>query len=207
MSANTPNRGYTYPQSTDDFRPYEDFQELATDIDTDVAAIRAELTTGIPLVRLVASGTQSITNNTNTAIIYSGTDDIDTHSYHDPATNNTRITPTKAGYYRVAVTYWTAASVTLSFIETFVRKSGSTSIGPVARTAGLGGAASNSGPAVGGAQTYSVQMQCIVSLDGVADYVEQHVRQVQSSGTAAVLTNATGANFSCCMELEYLRPL
>lgn len=39
MSANTSNRGYTYPQSTDDFRPYEDIQELAEDVDVDVAAL------------------------------------------------------------------------------------------------------------------------------------------------------------------------
>lgn len=43
MSANTSNRGYTYPQSTDDFRPYEDIQELAEDVDTDVAALVARI--------------------------------------------------------------------------------------------------------------------------------------------------------------------
>ena len=44
MSANTANRGYTYPQSTDDFRPYEDIQELAQDVDVDVDAIEARVT-------------------------------------------------------------------------------------------------------------------------------------------------------------------
>lgn len=38
MSANTPNRAYTYPSSTDNYRPHTDMQELATDIDTDMAA-------------------------------------------------------------------------------------------------------------------------------------------------------------------------
>jgi hypothetical protein len=160
-----------------------------------------------PLVRLIASGAQSITNNTNTAIIYSGVDDIDTDSFHDPATNNTRITPTKAGYYKASVTYWTASSVPLSFIETFVRKNGATSLGPVGRLAGLAGGASNTGPAIGTAQTFSVAMECIVSLDGVTDYVEHMVRQAQSSGTLAVNTNVTGVAFSCHFQLEYLRGL
>lgn len=44
MTANTANRGYTYPQSTDDFRPYEDIQELAQDVDTDMAAQVARIT-------------------------------------------------------------------------------------------------------------------------------------------------------------------
>lgn len=37
----TPNRLYRYPLSTDDVRPYEDLQFLATDVDTDVQALYA----------------------------------------------------------------------------------------------------------------------------------------------------------------------
>jgi hypothetical protein len=50
-------------------------------------------------------------------------------------------------------------------------------------------------------------MECIVSLDGVTDYVEHMVRQAQSSGTLAVNTNVTGVAFSCHFQLEYLRGL
>jgi len=39
--ATTANRAYRYPQSTDDVRPYEDIQFLATDVDTDVQALYA----------------------------------------------------------------------------------------------------------------------------------------------------------------------
>lgn len=39
--ATTPNRAYRYPLSTDDVRPYEDLQFLATDVDTDVQALYA----------------------------------------------------------------------------------------------------------------------------------------------------------------------
>lgn len=35
MSATTSDRGYPYPQSTDDFRPYEDIQALAEAVDAD----------------------------------------------------------------------------------------------------------------------------------------------------------------------------
>jgi hypothetical protein len=37
----TASRAYRYPSSTDDVRPYEDIQFLATDVDTDVQAIYA----------------------------------------------------------------------------------------------------------------------------------------------------------------------
>jgi hypothetical protein len=35
------SRGYRYPSSTDDVRPYEDIQFLATDLDTDITAVVA----------------------------------------------------------------------------------------------------------------------------------------------------------------------
>ena len=52
---------------------------------------------------LFSSTTQNINNNTLTAVQFSATDYIDTDGYHDPSTNNTRITiPTgKGGKYLV----------------------------------------------------------------------------------------------------------
>lgn len=48
MTANTPNRAYTYPQSTDNAQIWSHFQELATDIDTDMAAGLATTNTNDP---------------------------------------------------------------------------------------------------------------------------------------------------------------
>lgn len=48
MTANTPNRGYTYPQSTDHDRIWEHFQELATDLDTDITTLLTKATTTDP---------------------------------------------------------------------------------------------------------------------------------------------------------------
>lgn len=41
MTATTANRAYPYPLSTDDVRPYEDIQALASAVDTDVQALYA----------------------------------------------------------------------------------------------------------------------------------------------------------------------
>jgi hypothetical protein len=56
----TPNRGYRYPSSTDDVRPYEDIQFLATDVDTDMAAVAAASTT-VDAVRVTTAGAYTIT--------------------------------------------------------------------------------------------------------------------------------------------------
>jgi hypothetical protein len=58
MTANTPNRAYTYPQSSDHVRIYDHMQELATDVDTDVAALIAPAVVS----QLTNTGTVGATN-------------------------------------------------------------------------------------------------------------------------------------------------
>jgi hypothetical protein len=65
MSATTGNRGYTYPQSGDDFRPYEDIQALAEAVDSDVEQIDNRLIAKeLRPFALLDMGTPSIANNT-----------------------------------------------------------------------------------------------------------------------------------------------
>lgn len=173
-------------------------------LSSDIGAIQAG-STAKPLVSLIQATAQSIPNNTNTAITYT-TEQIDTNNYHDSTTNNTRITPSQAGYYLVTVNYWTASSATLTSIETFVRLNGTTTYGTVGRIAGLGGAANNSS-AVGTATTWAVSASAYVPCNGSTDYIEHCVRQIQASGAAAVNTNSTGNAFSCGMTAEFVRGL
>lgn len=56
----TPNRAYRYPASTDDVRVYEDMQFLATDVDTDVAAVAAAYQT-VDAVRVTTAGAYVLT--------------------------------------------------------------------------------------------------------------------------------------------------
>lgn len=56
----TPNRAYRYPSSTDDVRPYEDIQNLATDVDTDMAAV-AVANSVVDAVRITTAGAMAIT--------------------------------------------------------------------------------------------------------------------------------------------------
>lgn len=63
MSANTANRAYTYPSSTDNYRPHTDIQELANDVDADVQLIHDAWTAYTP-VFTAAAGSPALGNAT-----------------------------------------------------------------------------------------------------------------------------------------------
>lgn len=191
MTANTSNRGYTYPQSTDDFRPYEDIQELAQDVDTDVQNL-ANTTTKQPLLRLVQQSAQAVANGSPTALQFgSGSEEIDTHNWHDVTTNNTRYTPQLAGYYRVNVTA-VMVSATYSQVVASVGKNGTRQEGQLPlRPDAATGAASGS---------FATAM---VTMNGSTDYIEGFVTFVASG--ASTTNNVAG--FHCVLEAEFLRPL
>ena len=63
----TPNRAYRYPASTDDVRVYEDLQFLATDVDTDMAAV-AVANSVVDAVRITTAGAMVITATDPTEI-------------------------------------------------------------------------------------------------------------------------------------------
>lgn len=73
MATNTPNRAYTYPQSTDHDRLWEHFQELATDLDTDIAANEAIFNTAVsftPTLYSVINGARVSLSKTVTNAFY-----------------------------------------------------------------------------------------------------------------------------------------
>jgi hypothetical protein len=65
-------------------------------------------------VRAIPNATTSLTTATWTAIALAGTDRFDTDGYHDPASNNTRLTvPTgKDGYYHIGANGQIAGNTT-----------------------------------------------------------------------------------------------
>jgi hypothetical protein len=162
----------------------------------DVSTIEAS-TTGKPLVRLVANATQSLSNNTNTAILFAA-EDIDTHGYHSTSVNTSRVTPTLAGYYRCRGTVMLGARSDYTVINAWIRKNGTSNLAGGTRSGGAFGS-----PA--GSQVNTAYAEAIVSCDGVTDYVELVGNQ---ANTAAVSTTTNqSSQFSSCFEVEYLRPL
>lgn len=156
----------------------------------DVTALAA-LTTAKPLVRLVQQAAQSIPNSTTTSLTFgSGSEDIDTHAFHDVSTNTSRVTPTIAGYYRCTATY-AAATNTATQLLVVLAKNGAL-VQPLVRHT----------PAATSAAK-SVTTTAIMSANGTTDYFEMQVQQ--NSGGA--LNTQVGGSVNSVFEVEFLRPL
>jgi hypothetical protein len=114
---------------------------------------------------------QSISNGTTTAITFAATDYIDTDGYHDPSTNNSRITiPSgKGGKYLITTMAWVAAGAQ-GLYRVIIRVNGSsvlTTRGPIGN-----GSTNNAAPG----------MTTIYSLTA-GDYIEFFLQQ--STGFSA----------------------
>jgi hypothetical protein len=158
-------------------------------IDASDISTLEDYTIGKPLVRLTASGTQALADNTQVSIAFS-VEDIDTHGFHDTVTNNSRITPNVAGYYRLTGTVFYATQTTPVVSDINIRKNGSSNPAPGDRL-------------VGQVQTFSLSCTVIQSANGTTDYFEIVARQ----DSAGANNTAQSVQFSSVFEAEFLRPL
>lgn len=158
------------------------------------------------LCRAVASGTQTLADNTQTAIQFAGSDDIDTHGIHDAVTNNTRFTPTVPGYYRFDGTFFMSSLVNGTTIDCNFRKNGSTNLPPADRKGGAAGhtvTTSGTPSTIGGSNAFGISTWATVEMNGTTDYVEFMGRH-DSSGSDD--TNQS-SQFSSVVEVRMERPL
>lgn len=154
----------------------------------DMAAIEAA-STQKNIGRLVASGTQALADNTTVAITFS-TEEFDTGGFHSTVTNNSRVTPTVAGYYRFHGAVWFEAQTTPVTSAAFFRMNGSAVLAPADRD-------------TPGAAAQSRATTVLQPFNGSTDYIE--LCAVQDSAGA---DNTNQSNqFSSVMEWEYVREL
>lgn len=157
----------------------------------DITAI-TDLTVSKPIVRLVQTVGQSISSSTLTALTFT-TEAIDTHGFHDNATNNARITPNVAGYYDVRGTYFVSAPWTTPVdMDCSLRQNGSGSIAPAER-------------GVSGTSTIvqSKSTRALLSFNGTTDYVELLAFQ----NSAGANTSNVATRFSSTFECIFVRSL
>lgn len=128
----------------------------------------------VPVFQGYQSAAQSIGNGSLTALGLD-TEEVDTYNGHDTVTNNSRYTPTVAGYYLVLGCYGYAANATGNRFA-FVYKNGALVV-----------RGQNGGPAPGAANTGVTQVAAVVYCNGSTDYVETYC--YQSSGGALNTTN------------------
>lgn len=148
-----------------------------------------------PIVRCVANATQSITDNTVTAIAFAA-EDWDTNGFHDPVTNNSRITPNIAGYYRFTGAVFMGGRTDYVSIDCAMRKNGGTAVAPAERKIFSTAATQVSG-------TVSVQCTVQMLMNGTTDYCELVVLQDNAANAAQV--TAQSLRFSSAFECELLR--
>ena len=154
----------------------------------------ADYTTNKAMVRLVTNATQSLASGADVAINFA-TEDWDTIGAHDNTTNPSRITPNVAGYYKITGSLAMSSSALYNTIDVWIRKNGTTMIQPFVRTVEA---------QIAGIRVK--QVSCTVTLNGGTDYIELMGRQTQTSGGAAVNTQASIGVFSV-LEANFERPL
>ena len=134
--------------------------------------------------RVINTAGTSISDVTLTAIPFAGAEKYDTDGWHDTVTDNTRITPTTAGYYRFGGTVGLATASATGMRLLAVRLNGSTYIA-------LDSTAPGGGVSV--EQWKSISTEYV--MNGSTDYVELIYYQ-SSGGAVALSTNSTyGAQF------------
>lgn len=187
--------------------PYDGL--VATTRDTDALWIYSGSTwvtpkaPDIPIGRLVAQAAQTLADNTQVALTFGTSSEVyDTHNFHSESTNNSRVTPTVAGYYRVYGTVFMTSLANGTTLDLNVRTNGANNLAPGPR---LGGAAGHSvaGGAFSTAQAWSISVTALVSMNGSTDYFELMARQ---NSDASDDTNAS-SQFSSVLEWEFIRPL
>ena len=140
----------------------------------------------------IRSSNQSLANNAHTAVQFNAADVYDWGAWHSTSTNNTRITPTIPGYYRITasahITYASPNRIMRFLMDLWVSGSAYT-IG------GVGGSgqvmdADNYVSGGGGTTDHHINGSWVTYLNGTTDYVELYVSQVNTGSTSLNLSAA-----------------
>ena len=134
-------------------------------------------------VKAIKNATQSIANNTETAITFAGTDTFDTDAFHDPSSNNTRFTipAGKGGYYLVSGNVGFASN-SVGNRESYFNLNGSFGFQAVSSAAAP--------------TTATVNSFSFIANLSVDDYIELYVNQTSGG--------SLNANTSCIVSMQFL---
>jgi len=136
--------------------------------------------------RLEQAAAQSMPDNVATALTFAaGSEKTDNDGFHDTVTNNTRITPTIAGWYEFTGVVWLAAATTPVSREAYFRQNGATSIPGGGRDTGL---TITSAISVEPAEIY---------CNGTTDYVELMCRQDSAGAVNTNVASQQTSTFGC----------
>lgn len=148
-----------------------------------------------PTVRLVQQAAQTLNNGANAEITFgAGSEEEDTHGFHDTSTNNQRVTPTIPGRYRCrGHVHVAAGGGNLTQVVAGLAKNGSR-VAPqaVVRPDPTGAAA-------------SAASEALIRCNGTTDYITVVAQQQNSA--AGTRDTSVSAPFQSTLEVVYEGPL
>lgn len=155
----------------------------------------ADYTVNSPMVRLVqqAAGTTSLAHNSELTISFgTGATVYDTHDFHSETVNNTRITPSIAGYYELRGTTYFSARTDYTLLQCQPRLNG----------ANYATAQRLIKPSTATASTVQAIAfePVIIAANGSTDYFEMMaIHNNAASAAATTFVNATSASVLECI--------
>jgi hypothetical protein len=148
-----------------------------------------------PMGRLRQGTTQTgLASAAVVAITFAATDELDTHGFHDPASSNTKVTPTVPGWYDVRGGVSLAGQTDFTVVQAVIGKSGASFLAPAHRIT----------PSAS-AQSLVLPVQALVQCNGTTDYFELYASATRSG--AGVWATVISSQFACVLEWKFERPL
>lgn len=160
---------------------------LADDVEAPLVELYS-YTLDKPVGRIVQGSAQTLNDGVDTAVTFASADEIDTHGFHNPASNNSRVTPNVEGYYRFFGTVAFDAQTTGVTSECWFRLNGSTPKAPASRD-------------VGSAQDHTRHTTIMQYMNGTTDYVEL----IASQNSAGADTTNVDVQYTSVLEWELIR--
>jgi hypothetical protein len=157
--------------------------------DTSIASNTSRLTAleANPMCKLSQNTAQTITNNSPTPITFTGVEEYDPTGMHDPASNTSRITPTKAGWYLITGAVPFPSRTDWTMLMCYALKGGN-ALNPAGRI-GLAGSTNN---------LQMVSFTTFAPFNGSTEYVEL-VASAQNAAAASfqpVISGGTQASLA-----------
>jgi hypothetical protein len=149
------------------------------------------------IVQQSGAAQTGLVDATATAITFgTGSEELDTDGFHDTSTNNTRVTPSVPGWYRIHGGVAFAGQTDVVSHEVRIRKNGSTNLAPASRVAY---SASVNGT------TQVILCSVLASFNGTTDYFELIGNQDRSGGGNWATT--ISSQYASTLEWQFVRPL
>lgn len=176
--------------------PWDGLQAVARDTNATWVYNGSTWQQPVPLIKpygnLIQQSAQSVANGGGITLTFgSGSEDMDSHNFHDMVTNNSRVTPNIAGVYRVTA-YVCMVAATYTQVAATLAKNGTNLNGRVLVR-----------PDAASSSACTAIATSLVSCNGTTDYFEAAAGQ-SSSGTQ---NTSVSAGFASSLSWEYVSPL